>query len=43
MFSDLLTFVGSELEKEVGKTLGLTFGMKAKGTVKPLYVVSIDF
>ena len=38
MFSDLLTFVGSELEKEVGKTLGLTFGMKAKGTVKPLYV-----
>ena len=33
-FSDL--FLGSILEKEVGKVLGLTFGDKSKGTVKPL-------
>jgi hypothetical protein len=29
-------FLGEMLEKEVGKVLGLTFGDKAKGTVKPL-------
>ena len=29
-------FLGSMLEKEVGKVLGLTFGEKAKGTVKPM-------
>lgn len=36
-YSDFLPLVGSNLEKEVGKVLGLTFGEKAKGTVKPLY------
>ena len=28
--------VGKDLEVEVGKSLGLTFGDKAKGTVKPM-------
>ena len=31
-----LSLLGKVLEKEVGKVLGLTFGDKAKGTVKPL-------
>ena len=31
-----LSLLGKVLEKEVGKILGLTFGDKAKGTVKPL-------
>ena len=31
-----LSLLGKILEKEVGKVLGLTFGEKAKGTVKPL-------
>jgi len=31
-----LSLLGKILEKEVGKILGLTFGDKAKGTVKPL-------
>jgi len=31
-----LSLLGKVLEKEVGKVLGLTFGEKAKGTVKPL-------
>jgi len=31
-----LSLLGKILEKEVGKVLGLTFGDKAKGTVKPL-------
>ena len=31
-----LSLLGKTLEKEVGKVLGLTFGEKAKGTVKPL-------
>src|SRR5689334_22208150 len=32
----LLTVLGRQMETEVGKSLGLTFGDKAKGTVKPL-------
>jgi len=31
-----LSLLGKVLEKEVGKVLGLPFGEKAKGTVKPL-------
>ena len=30
-------FSGRNMEQEIGKVLGLTFGEKTKGTVKPLY------
>jgi hypothetical protein len=35
-FLHYLISLGKLLETEVGKVLGLTFGEKAKGTVKPL-------
>ena len=34
----VMIVLGRDMEIEVGKSLGLTFGQKAKGTVKPLYV-----
>ena len=34
----VMIVLGRDIEIEVGKSLGLTFGQKAKGTVKPLYV-----
>jgi len=36
LFIFLSLSLGSVLEIEVGKVLGLTFGEKAKGTVKPM-------
>jgi len=35
-FFIFLSLLGKILETEVGKVLGLTFGDKTKGTVKPL-------
>ena len=34
--------LGTSLVTEVGKVLGLTFGSKTKGSVKPMYVFLLD-
>ena len=36
-YSHLSLLLGNDMETQAGKCLGLTFGDKARGTIKPLY------